>query len=126
MLITAHYRVHINSIDLSGASRRCCGGIGFAVKRPALRLRITRSRTDEIVTRYGLEAEKYFALVKKVEGFRNNLRLEEIESVNPHVGLGSLTQLKLSMLKAIRLLQGQPLDEKTIPAELDIGTISGI
>lgn len=126
ILITAHYRVHINSIDLNGTTRRCCGGIGFAVQHPALRLRVEEGGIDEVISSHGADAEKYLALVKAVERFKGHLRVEEIEVVRPHIGLGSLTQLKLSILKAIRLFKGQSLNEASIPRELRIGTTSGI
>lgn len=126
MLITARYRIHVNSIDLNGTSQRCCGGIGFAVQQPALRLKVEKSNINEIVTSHGAEAEKYLALVQSVEDFRVKLRFEEMEAVRPHIGLGSLTQLKLSVLRAVRAVKGQSLDFGSIPPELRIGSTSGI
>lgn len=96
------------------------------MQHPALRLRVEKSTADEVVTCHGVEAERYLALVKGVEGFQEQLRVEEMESVRPHIGLGSLTQLKLSILRAVRLYKGQSLDEVSIPRELRIGATSGI
>lgn len=126
MLITARYRIHINSIDLNGTSQRCCGGIGFAVQQPALRLRIETSSANRMITSHGAEAKEYLARVRAVERFHQQLRVEEIEAVRPHIGLGSFTQLKLAVLKAVRTYKGQYLNEASIPAELRIGTTSGV
>ena len=44
--IEAGYRVHINSIDMNGSLRRACGGIGFSLEEPKIKLVIERV-TDE-------------------------------------------------------------------------------
>jgi len=126
MLITAHYRIHVNSIDLNGTSQRCCGGIGFSVQHPILQLKVEQSSSDDVITSHGAETEDYLDVLRKVESFQEKLRIEEIQAVRPHIGLGSLTQLKLSILKAVRLSKGQHLDEETIPRELHIGATSGV
>jgi beta-ribofuranosylaminobenzene 5'-phosphate synthase len=126
MLITARYRIHINSIDLNGTSARCCGGIGFAVRRPALKLRIERNTTDAVNTSHGVATEDFLRLAREVEGGEFPLRIEEVEGARPHIGLGSFTQLKLSVLRAIRLYRGARLEEGNIPPALRIGATSGV
>jgi beta-ribofuranosylaminobenzene 5'-phosphate synthase len=116
MLITARSRIHINSIDLNGTSARCCGGIGFAVRRPALKLRIERNTADAVDTSHGAATEDFLRLAREVEG--GEFRL--------HIGLGSFTQLKLSVLRAIRLYRGARLEEGNIPPALRIGATSGV
>jgi len=126
MLITGRYRIHINSIDLNGTSHRCCGGIGFAVQEPVIRLQVDAANKNEILTSHGVEGEEFVDLVRNVEKFEPHLRVLEIESERPHIGLGSLTQLKLSVLKAVRLLKNEYMDETSIPSSLRIGATSGI
>lgn len=126
MIITSPYRIHINSIDLNGTFQRCCGGLGFAVEAPALQLQISRATQNKIHTSHGTEAEKFVDLLRRVEGFPYPLCITEISAVRPHVGLGSFTQFKLAVLRAVRCFKRQPLTPADIPPELCIGSTSGV
>lgn len=99
-------RLHLGQLDLNGSLGRLYGGVGLAIDQPCLE--VTAARTNELIiegfsseTRLQDIAEKY------VEFYQlPGAKIELIESLPSHSGLGSGTQLALAIGFAITRVYG--------------------
>lgn len=126
LVIESGYRVHINSVDLNGNRGRCCGGLGIALAEPLLKLRVEIGGRVGVDTPHEEELREYLARLLTIEGLKGPVFVQQISGVRPHIGLGSLTQLKLAILAAIRIAKGKGVAESSIPKGLGIAATSGI
>ncbi len=126
IIVETGYRIHVNSIDLNGFNTRVCGGLGFSVENPVLRLSIEKGETDLIQTSHVGEISNFLYMVKGKEHIDANLRIQELTESRMHVGLGSLTQLKLAVLAGIRALNQQKLNILSLTSDYKIGFTSGV
>lgn len=126
LIVECGYRVHVNSVDLNGNRGRCCGGIGFALEEPQLKLRVEIGRRAGLDTPHMEQVREYLAQLSTVEQLKHPVFVQQISGVRPHIGLGSLTQLKLAILAAIRAAKGDDVTESSIPTGLGIAATSGI
>ncbi|MBC7114987.1 MAG: beta-ribofuranosylaminobenzene 5'-phosphate synthase [Archaeoglobi archaeon] len=125
MMLKSPSRIHITLIDMNGASGRVDGGVGIALDHPSVVLRAEKSDRVEIKAP---EEEKERIAQFCRPFFDKNLtaKIELIESIPQHVGLGSGTQVALSSAHAINLLYGLNLSIRELAEIVGRGGTSGI
>lgn len=124
--VEAPARLHFGMLDLRGDVGRRFGGLGAAVPAPRLRLRATRS---ERLHASGLETERVRAFAERFlahHHLRTGAHLHVFEAMPAHAGLGSGTQLGLSVARALAELNGLPTDPLALAAAVGRGARSGV
>jgi beta-RFAP synthase len=115
VFVEAGARLHFGVLDLRGALGRRFGGLGAAIPSPSLLLEAAR-------TRHGVSAEgpdwaraaEFARRFLATHGLDGGARLVVHQRIPAHSGLGSGTQLGLSVARALAELYGLP----AAPAEL--------
>lgn len=131
--IEASARLHLGLLDLNGDLGRLYGSIGVAIERPCLVLQAehvpARPGDAASLAVEGLETERVAAYAGRflarypIPG-AISLRLQT--SIPAHVGLGSGTQLALTVGAALARLGGLSLDTPALGQALGRGAHSGI
>lgn len=119
-------RIHITLIDLNAKIGRVDGGVGFALKNPFIEL-IAKEDKEIVVIGKLKDIAKIYA--KKVINFlnvNNGIYIKIINSYEPHIGLGSETQLALAIGKAISEIYKKELSIEEIAKIVNRGGTSGI
>lgn len=120
-------RLHFTLIDLNGSLSRVDGGIGVAIDRPNVVVKASFSDRHEV---YGLRKDSVEAVLRKVvEAFNmesRGVRVEVLEAIPEHVGLGSKTQLSLAVAKAVSSLFGLKCNVRRLASITGRGGTSGI
>jgi len=113
-------RLHLGLMDLHGGLGRKFGGIGVALERP--RVVVEADRADELIVE-GVDkkrarefAERFYANFSDWVSSKAHLRVRE--AIPPHVGLGSGTQLALSVGTALARLHGLDLGAMELSREM--------
>lgn len=115
VFVEAGARLHFGVLDLRGALGRRFGGLGAAIPSPSLLLEATRAR--EGVTAEGPDSARAADFARRflaTHGLGGGARLVVHQRIPAHSGLGSGTQLGLSVARALAELYGLPAE----PAEL--------
>jgi beta-RFAP synthase len=111
VFIESPARLHFGLLDLRGSLGRRFGGIGAAAPAPTLLL--SASRADRLTvtgedcdraTRFAQQFLEYHGAADR------GARLCVHRALPPHAGLGSGTQLALSVARALAALHGFPVD----------------
>ena len=121
ILIEAPARLHFGVLDLRGKLGRCFGGLGAAIPSPSLLLEATRA---EGVTAEGPDADRAVRFAKRwftYQGLSGGAHIRIHRSIPSHSGLGSGTQLGLTVARALGELYGIHAD----PTELARSTGRG-
>jgi beta-ribofuranosylaminobenzene 5'-phosphate synthase len=111
--VEAPARLHMGMLDASGAGPRPFGGVGVGVSRPAL---VVEASASDEVTAEGPDAERALAVAERCRDALGDasgvggVRLQVLEAIPAHVGLGSGTKLALAVTAAVSALAGRPLD----------------
>jgi len=123
--INAGSRLHFGLLDLTGDLGRVDGGIGLYLSRPRIVIEAghsdkTKSDSNYEIVRYAVdELNRHFDL-------NNHLDVKITESYGQHVGLGSSTQLLLSLGKAYCQLNKISCSVRELAGILGRGGTSGI
>ncbi len=123
-------RLHLGLLDMNGDLGRLYGSMGVAIDRPGLLLEATHTpgaRAELAVE--GPEAERITTYARRFLAcypLPGALRLRLRETIPPHVGLGSGTQLALAVGTALARLGGLPLDARQVSQVVGRGAHSGI
>lgn len=101
VFVEAHARLHFGVLDLRGSLGRWFGGIGAAAPAPVVRL--SARQTDDLVAE-GPDAERAAEFARRFLAFHRldtgaHITIEQ--SLPPHTGLGSGTQLALAVGRAL-------------------------
>lgn len=107
-------RLHFGVLDLRGATGRWFGGLGAAA--PAPRLLVSAER-DEKVSASGEDADRAAAFASRYlgeHGIATGARIVVHRALPPHSGLGSGTQLALSVARALAELHGLSTDARAL------------
>lgn len=123
-------RLHLGIIDLSGALSRKYGSIGVAIDEPFVELRAERSANISVVWQRDVEfssAEIIGYAKRVIKHFRisGGVKIEVGSSIPRHVGLGSTTQMALSIAAAVTKLYGVKASARDLSALLGLGRVSG-
>ncbi|MBP2647474.1 MAG: hypothetical protein H6Q77_1098 [Gemmatimonadetes bacterium] len=124
--VRAPARLHFGVLDLRGMLGRRFGGMGAAVPAPALQLEAERA---DSLTATGPDAERAVSFAKRyaeAAGFSGGARFLITQSMPAHSGLGSGTQLALSVARALAELYGRPHDAATLARHVGRGARSGV
>jgi len=107
-------RLHFGVLDLRGAAGRWFGGLGAAAPAPLL---LVSAERDETVSAEGDDADRaagFAARYLAEYGIRSGARIVVHRSLPAHSGLGSGTQLALSVARALAELHGLPTDARSL------------
>ncbi len=127
--VTAPARLHLGFLDLNGGLGRRFGSIGLAIGGLQTRLTISVAERSERVEIVGPErdrVQRHLDTMQRALGLDAAHRISIDEAIPAHAGLGSGTQLALSVAAALRRLYGLPLDAPGDAARLDRGARSGV
>ncbi|MDR7420567.1 MAG: hypothetical protein QN178_16840 [Armatimonadota bacterium] len=124
--VTAHARLHFGQIDLCGELGRRFGSIGVAVQVPRVVVVATPSGRLEVegasADRVRWAADRFFQVV----GRRPAGRVEVLEEIPSHVGLGSGTQLMLAVGLALATLHQIAVSTGDLARMMQRGGRSGV
>lgn len=124
--IEAPARLHLGFLDMDGSLGRRFGSIGVGIE--GLSTRITL-RPQETLTIEGPDRERALSAIERLEHHLSRPligRVEILECVPPHAGLGSGTQMALATGVAVACLNGIDLKPREVAAILGRGGRSGI
>ncbi len=118
--VVAPSRLHFGLLSFGHSGTRQFGGAGVMVNQPGLRLRISAAERFEAV---GSHAERVRAVVERVCRVKElatapACRIEVLEAPPEHVGLGTGTQLGLSVVAGLHAFARQGAVEPLAPAAL--------
>lgn len=123
--VTVPARLHLGFFDLHGGLGRRFGSIGVAISGLQTRIAIQRAAATEITGPESDRIERYLATMQRDLGIAGAHRINVLEAVPAHAGLGSGTQLALAVAAAVRRLHDLPLDVAADAIRLDRGARSG-
>jgi beta-RFAP synthase len=106
VVVDAPGRLHFGLLDLRGALGRRFGGIGAPA--PGVSVRVSVSHAHELLAE-GAEAERATEFARRFLAYHRlsgGARIVVERSIPPHSGLGSGTQLALSVARALAELHG--------------------
>jgi beta-ribofuranosylaminobenzene 5'-phosphate synthase len=124
--VKTHARLHLGLLDNNGGQGRLYGSIGLAVNQPQLVL--TAEPADKLLME-GLEQERAGTYARRFmnrHGVPAGAHIKVTQSIPPHVGLGSGTQLGLAVGTALARLAGLQLSTSEIALSVERGVHSGI
>lgn len=124
--VTAPARLHLGFLDLNGGLGRRFGSIGLAIDQPATELVLTRAERLEAK---GLETQRAMKALERftaVLGLTGGYRAEVLSALQPHAGLGSGTQLALSVGVGLATLEGIDAKSRNLGEVVSRGARSAI
>ena len=108
--VEAPARLHLGMLAVAGDDARRFGGLGVAVSRPAV---VLEAQPGDELSAEGAEAERALAFARRCRealGIDGGAHLRVVETIPPHVGLGSGTKLALAVAQALAALNGRAVD----------------
>ncbi|MEM2427102.1 MAG: hypothetical protein QXZ52_02720 [Candidatus Hadarchaeales archaeon] len=124
-MVSAPSRLHLGILDPSGRNGRIYGGLGVALLKPRVRVRISPSSSLEISGPSAKTArEKLSPLLRRLG--KRGARIEILESIPEHSGLGSTTQLSLAVGMGLVKLFGSKLSVEEVSEVMGRGWFSGV
>jgi beta-ribofuranosylaminobenzene 5'-phosphate synthase len=120
--VTAPARLHLGFLDLNGGLGRRFGSVGLAIEGFRTRVRVSRAGAPGVggVAEVGRARE----LLGRLGG--GPARVEILEAIPAHAGLGSGTQLGLALGTALAALDGTGEGPGEVARRLERGARSGI
>jgi beta-ribofuranosylaminobenzene 5'-phosphate synthase len=108
--VEAPARLHLGMLAVAGDGARRFGGLGVSVSRPAV---ILEARPADELSVEGPEAERALTFARRCRealALPGGAHLRVLETIPPHVGLGSGTKLALAVAQALAGLHGRTVD----------------
>ncbi|MDE2058134.1 MAG: kinase [candidate division NC10 bacterium] len=124
--VKAHARLHFGFIDPDGSSGRQFGSIGLSINEPAIILEATPA---DRLSAAGQERDRVLALARRFlrhYNIRHRAHIAVKTTIPAHAGLGSGTQLALSVASALARLFSINADVRKLAAVMGRGGRSGI
>lgn len=122
----AYARLHMGFFDMHGGLGRKFGSIGLALSAPVTEIHAKRADTNQVV---GMPHPRALKLLEEMTahfGLRTGLAISVQQSIPEHAGLGSGTQLALSVASLINTLYGLGLDDHALAEISTRGARSGV
>ena len=124
-------RLHLGLIDPSGTLGRKYGSVGVAIKEPSVEIHAEKSEEITVTKSSGVEIPRaeVKGFAKRVldrYGIDGGMKIEIKRDIPKHVGLGSTTQMALSVGTASTKLYGIESSPRDLAGLLGLGKISGI
>ncbi len=124
--VTVPARLHFGFLDLNGGLGRRFGSIGMAVDGLRTRISAVPARQLHVNGPDDGRARKYVEQLYDALGLRGGGRVDILEAIPSHAGLGSGTQLATALSAAIRRLHDLPFDIRGDAVRLGRGGRSGV
>jgi beta-ribofuranosylaminobenzene 5'-phosphate synthase len=108
--VEAPARLHLGMLAVAGDGERRFGGLGVAVRRPAV---VLDARPARELSAAGADAERALMFARRCQealGLEGGAHLHVVDAIPPHVGLGSGTKLALAVAQALAALHGRTVD----------------
>lgn len=128
VLVRTPSRLHLGIIDPTGLHGRRYGSIGLTIEEPSFKVEAGNSRDLEISC-----SKQYYNTVLEAlntisgrYGLDRNVYIKVSNGIPRHVGLGSTTQLKLSVAAAYLAAKGLSVNVVELAEALGRGGVSGI
>ena len=121
--VFAPARLHLGFLDLNGTTGRLFGSIGVAIDGIGTRLTLQKGAPAPGLPE---RAERLLASVAERLGISGPFHLTLHASIPEHVGLGSGTQLGLSIGAALAALEEKPASARALAPLVERGARSGI
>jgi len=112
--VKAPARLHLGFLDLNGNLGRRYGSIGLAIDAPATEVHVRRADT---MTASGPEGERVLAVARRAAAaleIKGTYRIDVLQAIPAHAGLGSGTQLALAVGLALAKLEGVSLSPQEV------------
>ena len=130
-------RVHMTLIDMNGGFGRLDGSVGLALSDGGIRLRAKKSDIVAVTERFDPEseclqvrnpsfAEQISNIAASLLPENEGIEIEFLSSVRPHIGLGSGTQISLSVAAAVNDLYSLGKSVRELAQITHRGGTSGI
>lgn len=119
-------RLHLGFLDISGALGRRFGSLGLSIDAFRTSLRMQVAPTTSAVGPSAERAADYARKMLDVLGIRKGVEISMEEAIPDHAGLGSGTQMALSVGHAIHQLFGLSASTSQVAALMQRGRRSGI
>jgi beta-RFAP synthase len=110
VFVEAHARLHFGVLDLRGSLGRWFGGIGAAAPAPTLLLSATRADQIAVTGEDAARAAGFARRFLQHHHVSSGARITLERALPAHAGLGSGTQLALSIARALAELYALPTD----------------
>ena len=125
--VTSPSRLHFTLIDLNGELGRVDAGIGVALNEPSLKIRVSRIDSESETE----NPKEVLPILKRIREriepeLKYYYKVEILRALPHHVGLGSRTQLSLSVAKAISVLEHRDFTTYELAKLVGRGGTSGI
>jgi beta-ribofuranosylaminobenzene 5'-phosphate synthase len=125
--VEAPARLHMGMLDASGRAARRFGGVGVAVRGPAV---VVEASPSGELTVEGPEAERALAVAERCRAAlgpgAGGARIRVLEAIPAHVGLGSGTKLALAVTAALFALAGRAPDPAAMARTAGRGARSAV
>jgi beta-ribofuranosylaminobenzene 5'-phosphate synthase len=108
VFVEAPARLHFGVLDLRGQLGRSFGGLGAAISTPSLLLEVTHAGRLSAMGQDGERACEFAEQWLRHQGLTGGARFTIHRAIPGHSGLGSGTQLALSVARALSELHGVP------------------
>ena len=95
--VHAPARLHMGFVDLHGGLGRRYGSLGLALERPFTRVSLTAAASVSAEGPDAARATRYAKMLAEHFALASGTRIDVQEAIPPHAGLGSGTQLALSV-----------------------------
>jgi beta-ribofuranosylaminobenzene 5'-phosphate synthase len=123
--VVAPARLHLGFLDLGGGDRRF-GSVGLTLEEITCRVRAAPAPTQAVDGAQRQRVEHYVRLLRERFGFAAHFNLVVEQAIPEHAGLGSGTQLALTVATAVANLLGVHWPPGEIASALARGGRSGI
>ncbi|QRG05067.1 hypothetical protein EZH22_18280 [Xanthobacter dioxanivorans] len=124
--IRAPARLHLGFLDLGGTLGRRFGSLGIALERPVTEVTVRRAAADAASGPDADRAARARDAVRGALGIPDAFTVDVDAALPAHNGLGSGTQLAVSVGVAVARLSGHALSARTVATLLGRGRRSAI
>lgn len=111
---------------MNGFNGRVCGGLGFGIKEPYVQVSVEFSNKLETRALYPEKVQNVVKILDKEFGLGREYKINVLREIKEHIGLGSETQLFLSVAKGIFHLNKIEMSLEEVCPLLGLGGVSGI
>lgn len=119
-------RLHFGIIDMHGGLGRLYGSIGVGIKTPQMTIVFEKSQKLKVIGSTKKTVKNYAELYINSFGLNSSVKINVVESIDEHVGLGSGTQTSLAVGMGISELYGLGKTPEEVALISKRGHVSGI
>ncbi len=124
--LVAPARLHLGFLDMGGHLGRRFGSLGVSLQYPSLRLETSPAPLRSVQGPHATRVHRVLDVLTEQFGLDTAVRIDVLETIPDHAGLGSGTQLALAVGSLVARLRGAELTPAALAHALDRGNRSGI